>query len=166
MDLYVLRHGKAQDHGLAAGDFERNLTVEGKAEVEKIACSMRKLGLRFDYVATSPLNRAKQTAVVVLEQFGSNRLEEWNELKPEARLPDLYGRLSALGASSKVLLVGHEPLLSSLVADAMADGGPTECRLALKKGGLARIAVTSIRRDRLSGILVWLLTPKLLRRLS
>jgi phosphohistidine phosphatase len=166
LELYILRHGKAQDHGLAAGDFRRDLTVAGRAEVEEIAVSIRALNLRLDTMATSPLNRAKQTAQIVSKRLKLGRPEEWDELKPEAYLSNLYRRIAPLGIDSRIMLVGHEPLLSGLMVDVMAGGERVSCDLALKKAGLAKLTITHIGQARLSGSLNWLLTPKLLRKIS
>jgi phosphohistidine phosphatase len=166
MYVYILRHGKAQDHNHTTGDFKRNLTVAGSAEVEQIGTSMKNLGLSFDTIATSPLNRARQTAQIVAKRIGAARPAEWDELKPEADLASLYGKLYALGVDSRVLLVGHEPHLSCLIADVMTGGQDTGCGLVLRKPGLARLAISTLMPDQLSGNLDLLLTPKVLRRLS
>ena len=63
MDLFILRHGEAGKK-LATGnrDFERSLTVTGQKEVADIAKSLKDLGIKFDFILTSPLKRAHQTA--------------------------------------------------------------------------------------------------------
>jgi phosphohistidine phosphatase len=54
------------------------------------------------------------------------------------------------------MLVGHEPDFS-LTISALIGGG----KVILKKGGLARVDITTI--DALQGELVWLLPPKSMR---
>jgi phosphohistidine phosphatase len=56
-----------------------------------------------------------------------------------------------------MMLVGHEPDFS-LTISALTGGG----RILLKKGGLARVDLTS--SEPLQGELVWLLPPKVMTR--
>ncbi|MEH1949782.1 MAG: histidine phosphatase family protein, partial [Nostoc sp.] len=58
MELYLIRHGIAEDKGLGIKDEERSLTKEGRQKTEKVAQKLVKLGLNFDLILTSPLVRA------------------------------------------------------------------------------------------------------------
>jgi len=166
MDLYILRHGKAQDHGLAAGDFKRNLTISGREEVEQIGRTMRDLGMVFDCIATSPLNRAMQTAQIISKRLKMDKMDKWDELKPEGTLASLYKRLFSFKVDSKILLVGHEPLLTFLILDIVSGDSQAQGGITLKKAGMAKITVYAARPDRMQGSLNWLLTPRQLRRMS
>lgn len=163
MDLFILRHGEAGKHSVAArNDFRRTLTITGKQEIEEIAKAFVKLGLEFDFVFTSPLIRCKQTAEIILQYVKSkNNVEELHELRPEGNKLELYNKLSKLKQDSLTLLVGHEPYLSELIGDAI--GGAS--RIDLKKGGLARIRTTSFQ-PKIQGNLRWLLTPKHMKKIS
>jgi len=90
-------------------------------------------------------------------------LEQWNELRPEANRSDLYRRLSKLKQDSEILLVGHEPYLGTMIGEMVSGNGNSH--ISLKKGGLAKIRVTSFV-PKASGELRWLLTPKQIRKLS
>src|ERR1041384_1093818 len=117
MDLFILRHGEAGKK-LATGnrDFERSLTVTGQKEVADIAKSLKDLGIKFDFILTSPLKRAHQTAAIVSKVFkNEKKMEDWNELRPEGNRLELYRKLSQFKQQSSVLLVGHEPYLSDMV---------------------------------------------------
>ncbi len=165
VDLYVLRHGEAGKR-LAAGskDSERALTVAGAKEVEEIAGALAKLGVKPGIVATSPLARARQTALIVAKKLRiKNRLEDWDELKPEGSRAKLYERLARFKPDASVMVVGHEPYLSTLVSELAFDG--IRGRVAMKKAGLARVDVVSLR-PRPKGELRWLLTPKVMKRLG
>jgi phosphohistidine phosphatase len=165
VDLYVLRHGEAGKR-LAAGskDSERALTVAGAKEVEEIAGAIAKLGIKPDLVATSPLARAHQTAAIVAKKLKiKNRLQDWDELKPEGSRIRLYERLAKFKPEASVMVVGHEPYLSSLVSELAFDG--QKGRVVMKKGGLARVGLTSLR-PRPKGELRWLLTPRIMKRME
>ena len=166
MDLYVLRHGEAGERLPAGGsDSERPLTVTGIEEVEQVADGLSTLGLKFDLVATSPLLRSLQTARIVSKvlKIKKGKIQEWNELKPEGNRLDLYRRLGQFKFESCVLVVGHEPYLSNMVAEAVL--GNHASRLVLKKAGVARLGLTSVV-PKAKGELRWLLTPRLLKKLA
>lgn len=167
MDLFLLRHGEAGKRLTAmARDRERPLTVAGRQEVEKIGRALARSGLEFDLVATSPLRRAAETASAVSEAFKRTKLEEWPELSPEGSREALYRRLARVKAGSCVLCVGHEPYLTTVIGEVAgrAEQSPG-FRIALKKGGLARVSITTFS-PRVTGELRWLLTPKQIRKMA
>jgi phosphohistidine phosphatase len=169
MDVFLLRHGEAGGRVVpSTKDLERSLTARGKKEVESIAEALATLKFRFDVIATSPLRRSKETASIVGKAFRNKpRPEDWDELKPEGIRQDLYRRLAKVKPGSSVLLVGHEPYLSTAIGEITCKttdsvGG---FRVALKKGGLAKVSVTSFH-PRINGELRWLLTPKQIQRMA
>jgi phosphohistidine phosphatase len=142
-------------------DGARHLTSEGSKEVEEVCQRLDSLGLKLDKIATSPLKRAKETADIAGRVFNVE-VEEWEELKPEASREDLATKLSRIKRDSSLLLVGHEPFLSSFVAGAVGAG--PEAKILLKKSGLVRISVSSFS-PKLTGELRWLLSPRIIKRL-
>lgn len=164
MNAYFLRHGEAgRRASIPSRDFERSLTTSGQEEMEKIASSMEKMGLEFDKILTSPLARAHETAKIVAKfQESYGKIEDWDELSPEGNRLDLYRKLAKLEKDAHVLLVGHEPYLSTAIGEIIS--GSLSTRLVLKKGGMARVQITSFSPQP-TGELRWLLTPKLLRKL-
>lgn len=164
MDLFILRHGEAGRGSITArDDSKRALTLEGEKEIKNISEGIKELGIEFDYIFTSPLLRAKQTAELVSKIVTSkNQIKELDELKPEGNKLQLYSKLSNLKQDSSVLIVGHEPYLSGLAGEAISNG---ECKIDLKKAGLIRIRVTHTL-PKLKGELRWLLTPKHLKRIA
>ena len=166
MDLFILRHGEAEQRvSTEHSDFHRPLTAAGQEEVLGIAKSLNKLGIKFDIVVTSPLKRAHQTAMIAAKVFNNEqRVEEWNELKPEGNRLNLYHKLSQFKEQSSILLVGHEPYLSEVVSELIFEGNSSG-RIVLKKAGLARIRIIS-STPKLQGELIWLLAPSLLENMS
>ena len=168
MEIYFLRHGEAGKRmAVAEKDSERGLTESGKVEIREIGESMASLNLKFDLVATSPLKRAKETAIIVNEAMKRRGgVEEWVELVPEGSREALYRRLGKQRAGTSLLLVGHEPYLTTAINELAAKGGSQgSARIVLKKGGLARLSVSG-SGARLSGELRWLLSPKLIRKMA
>jgi phosphohistidine phosphatase len=168
LEVYFLRHGEAGKRlAVAERDSERGLTETGKQEVKGIGESMASLNLRFDLVASSPLKRAVETATIVnraLKRKGV--VEEWSELVPEGSREALYRKLGKQRGGASILLVGHEPYLTTAINELAAKDGPEgSTRILLKKGGLARLSVSG-SGARLSGELRWLLSPKLIRKMA
>lgn len=167
VELYILRHGEAGKRiPSVSKDSERTLTVTGQEEVKEVATALDRLGVTFDFVVTSPLKRASQTAGIVAKMLKVKRgsIEEWAELKPEGKKAELYRKLSQFKPESSVLMVGHEPYLSMMVSE-IAFGSSTAGSIVLKKAGLAKLTVTAFQ-PRVKGELRWLLTPKLLKKIA
>jgi len=165
MNIFILRHGEAGNRSsVPSKDFERPLTLSGKQEIEDIAKVLHdRLEIKFARIATSPLARALQTAEIVSNAYkGSSKLEMWDELKPEGSKPSLERKLSKLRQDSNVLLVGHEPYLSTLMSSIIS--GEPPARIALKKGRLAKIRISSFS-PKATGELKWLLTPKQIKKM-
>ena len=161
MNLYILRYGIAADHdthGLA-NDADRPLTPEGERKVWQIAEAMGKLELSFDLILSSPYLRARRTAEIVAEHLEAGRkLELSDTLTPGGstrRLVELLNR--ARPSPETVLLVGHEPYLSGLIS--LLVSGKETFGVVLKKGGLCKLKIESLKHGRCAS-LQWLLTPK------
>ncbi|MFM6183502.1 MAG: phosphohistidine phosphatase SixA, partial [Dolichospermum sp.] len=80
MELYLIRHGIAEEHQPKLKDEERQLTLEGREKTEKIAQRLVKLGFNFDLILTSPLVRAYQTAEILIAAGLSSQLETSDHL--------------------------------------------------------------------------------------
>ena len=158
MDLFILRHGKAEMSSDGTADAARALTRKGKEGVKKVAQWMKGNKIRFDAIATSPLKRAQGTAkivVAVLDQ--KDRLVVWDELAPGGDLDTVCYHASGYGEHATVLVIGHEPGLSMLVSKIIGD--TSNGSIGFAKAGLAKIQNYSYTKHP-SGDLQWLRTPK------
>lgn len=160
MELILLRHGKAQDHGHPQGDGARQLVPKGREQAQRAAFFMRDVGLLPHLVLTSPLVRARQTAEVFCETAGlpGPVVQAWLAcgMHPDAALRELAG----FSEFQRICLVGHEPDFSTLIAWLThGEGGAVEMR----KGG---VAVLSLQPPARQGILHVLIAPQWLPRLS
>jgi len=168
MDLFILRHGEA-DKSSNGDDFVRPLTVEGTLDVTYVAGWLNDLGVEFDAIITSPLKRAQQSASIVSKIFNiEDNLMNWEELQPGRNRIEFYQKLSSeqlFNEESVVLVVGHEPYLSSLISDIISEPNASS-HVVLKKAGLAKIRITSQYAQTMHGELEWLLTPKLMKNIS
>jgi phosphohistidine phosphatase len=162
MDFYIVRHGEAgKSLSSLRKDRERSLTATGRRQTENLAKFLQGLGLKFDEVVTSPLPRARETAELLVKGQRKVDLQVWEELRPEGDKEAMLSRLAKLGHNSKVLLVGHEPYLGVLIADLL---GAEPGTLVLKKGGIARVRITTFS-PRAKGEFRWLLSPRVLKRI-
>ena len=165
MDIFILRHAEAgKSLPARAKDAERPLTAEGRDELEDVARSLARLKLKPNHIISSPLKRASETATIVARALkGKAKVEIWDELKPEGSKQELYKKLSKLEPESRVLVVGHEPYLSQMMNELMGHQGAA--RIVLRKSGLARLSIGPFI-PKPEGELRWLLTPRLLKRMS
>src|SRR5207245_9226298 len=113
-------------------------------------------------VDTSPMRRARENAEIAAKILEIPTLEEWDELQPDGSKTGLYRKLARLEQNLRPILVGHEPYLTSMIGEII---GTTSAKIVLKKGGVAKVRITSFS-PRISGELRWLLTPTLIAKLS
>lgn len=111
MRLYLMRHGEAEPFG--RNDADRALTQTGRAAV----ASKQALLPDVDRMIVSPYLRALQTADILVGE-GLNvrhRLVD-DRVLPECPLSPIIDELILPGLQHQ-LIVAHNPLLSSLVAE-------------------------------------------------
>lgn len=158
MELFILRHGKAEKSSDDIPDAARALTHDGKEEVKKVAHWMKGKKIRFDVIATSPLKRARGTAKIVATVLDQkDRVVIWDELAPGGDPDTVCYHASEYGEHGSVLVIGHEPGLSMLIRKITGD--TINDSMGLAKAGLAKIQNYSYKK-RPSGTLQWLLAPK------
>ena len=161
MNLYLLRHGIAADRGnsVQGTDAERPLLPKGRRRLRHIAKAMGVMKINFDLILTSPLVRARQTAEIVVKTLKRRKqLKFSDELTPGGNPKLLVQQLNDLQPQPKhILLVGHEPDLSKLIA--LLTSGNTTMAIDLKKGSLCKLETDQLRYGRCA-TLAWLLAPK------
>lgn len=154
MILHFLRHGRAGQSRPGGDDDARELTAEGIDELRAAAPLWRRLNLRPDVVISSPLPRALQTAELVCEAIGGSPLVD-DRLRPGAHWPEFARTLAAHPEARRVMFVGHEPDLSSAIAELT---GAASVRM--RKGGLACVEFYGVPEPG-TGEIAWLLDPDL-----
>ncbi len=155
MQLYFLRHGLAEwPEWDPARDHERPLTKEGVKKMKAIAQAIARLDPKFDAILSSPYTRAWQTADIVANALGLEARAE-PRLAPGFNIESLTEIVRVNAEAKSLLLIGHEPTFSAVIAQLIGGG-----RVVIKKGALARVDVDG--DGELHGELVWLLQPKVL----
>ena len=166
MNLYLLRHAIAVEAEQFSGkDSERPLTRQGEKKMRRIALGMKALELSFDVILSSPYRRAQETTAIVTSKFKVRRgIQLTDSLAPEGSREALVAALSKIAKHAEdVMLVGHEPYLSTFAAELVF--GIASPGLNLKKGGLCKLRVDQIHTARCAK-LDWVLTPRQLIALA
>lgn len=164
LEISFLRHAIAAERGSGGVSEEhRPLTDEGRRKMAQAARGMKKLGLRFDALVSSPLLRALQTAEIVQQQLNiEGDLEIEESMRPGGDLSELL--ISLRGRREKsFLLVGHEPTLSSWIRNLL--GCARSSSVELKKGALCRLMLERAEPGTRTELIA-LLPPKVLRGLG
>ena len=154
MILYFLRHGDAGTQASGMADDERLLTDDGIAALRSAAPLWRRLNLRPDVVLTSPLARARQTADLFCEAIVVEPNAD-DGLRPGASWGNLARAMSVHPDARRVLFVGHEPDLSSAIAELSGAGS-----VRMRKGSLACLEFYGVPEPG-AGEIAWLLDPDL-----
>jgi phosphohistidine phosphatase len=163
MDLYIVRHGIAIDREdpKRPPDPERYLTEDGIEKTKQAAKGVVALGITADVLISSPYVRAMQTAEIFATALGHSKQKiRYSDLLLPGAEPSLFFReLAKDKQSSSVFAFGHAPHLDELIAAAF---GSKHSITALKKSGVAALTLKRISPP--SAQLIWLATPKILRR--
>lgn len=119
MKIYLVRHGEAVPEEDAGSDRDRWLSRTGRDSVRVLGRLLLEQGLVFeapiDTILCSPLPRAVQTAEILaecLQYIGV--IESLRALEPSAQ--PMIASKAVLARGKAVLVVGHEPSISSLGA--------------------------------------------------
>ena len=163
MKITLLRHGEAVEMSEWKGtDSDRPLTEKGREKMEEISKSISRLGWKFDLVFSSPYQRAKATAEIVVGELNiAEPIRVSEAMSCEGDMMDIVKELKELDSNfERILMVGHEPHLSSLISFLIT--GETSYSFEMKKGGLCRLALDSLSEEGRCARLLALIPPKVL----
>lgn len=165
MQIFLLRHGLAGHFGDPAwpDDHLRPLTTQGINRLNQHMAALASLGLSIERILSSDYVRARQTADIADRHLGRPGVEETDLLHPGGYPSKVEALLAKMtGSVQRVMLVGHEPQMSSLVSWFMA--GDDGLAVRFKKGAVVRIDFDGVP-DAGLGELRYMLTPKLMDQL-
>ena len=115
MELYLLRHGIAEDH--AATDADRQLTDEGRQKLHRVMKRAAAAGVEPSLILSSPYKRALETAEIAASELHyKGEILRTGSLTPDSSPPSLWSEIRDHRNEPAILLAGHEPLFSSTVA--------------------------------------------------
>ncbi len=137
MKLYIVRHAAAIERTAEVPEEQRYLTPEGRAFIRKTARTMVEKKVNPDLILTSPLIRAVQTADILAEALSyAGPLHVADELSPGFGMAALRKVLDTFPAVQELVLVGHEPDLSGVIASLLDLPG-----FNLKKGVAVKLCI-------------------------
>lgn len=135
MKLYLMQHAPACS---AAENPEKPLSPAGIDQAKAAAAGVKRLGLSFDLIITSPKRRAQQTAALIAERirYPYSDILSTGAASPMA-LPDELLELLAQEDAEQILVVGHLPHLATLAGRLLSGA-----MLQFENTGLTCIEVT------------------------
>jgi len=158
MEIYLLRHAIADDRSPSGRDYDRRLTDEGREKLRRVLKRAAAAGVQPSLILSSPLVRAVQTAEIAAEDLGyKGKIVRVECLAPEGSPPEVWQEIRSRHDEKSVVLAGHEPLFSSIVAYLL---GATRSMVDFRKAGLVRIDVHGFGATP-AGVLQWMLIPKI-----
>ena len=158
MELYLLRHGIAEDGHANQPDSLRALVPEGERRLRQVLKRAAAADVSPSLILSSPYLRARQTAAIAQEMLaGARETLRSDTLTPMGRPDEVWQEIRTHRAESGILLASHEPLCSQLTAFLLCCPA---LRLDFKKGMLVRIDFDSLGAAP-HGILRWILTASL-----
>jgi phosphohistidine phosphatase len=123
--LIFVRHGKAEDGSSEITDFERSLTLKGKAIAREMARALMEKEKSLGIILTSPAFRALETALIFAGEYGiePDKVILNSDLYFKMSLQNLPNVLSSLNEDTDVVtLFGHNPSFTQIVNSISREG--------------------------------------------
>jgi phosphohistidine phosphatase len=158
MEIYILRHGVAEEPQAGQPDAERSLTPDGRKKLRNVLRTAASAGVAPSLILTSPFKRALQTAQMaaeILEYKGE--LLRTKALEPGSSPKTVWDEIRVHKDEARLLLAGHEPLFSRLTAYLL---GSPNLEVDFKKGAIVCVEIDRFAAEP-HGVLRWMLTSKL-----
>jgi len=158
MQIYLLRHGIAEDAKPGQSDADRALTSEGRDKLRRVLKRARAADVSPTLILSSPLRRALETAEIAKNVLDlKDDIVRTGALTPDSSPAAVWDEIRTHKNESAILLASHEQLMSSALAYLL--DSPT-LLVDFKKGALARVDC-----DRLGPkpkcVMKWMLTAGL-----
>jgi phosphohistidine phosphatase len=164
--IYIMRHGDAatmQEAGVTT-DEDRPLTDLGREEVALMAGILERLSVKPALILSSPLVRARQTAEIVSEHFGSLvGVTNGMDLAPGGSPAGVLAHILRHGRPSETVLTGHMPDVAILAG--FLAWNQRESFIRFRTAGVCRIDLPDDSPAPGYGDLRWLIPPRIAEQL-
>lgn len=143
-ELLLMRHAKSDWSSGVSADFDRPLNKRGEQSAPKMGQWLAANQLHADHIVCSPAKRAKQTVQRVCPEINFDLQNiRWEQRVYEASLGDLLKVLAQCPPDAqRVLLIGHNPGLESLLLYLAGDAPLTGDGKRMTTASVARLRVT------------------------
>lgn len=156
MELYLMRHGIAEDAKPGQPDAARPLTEDGCYKVEGVLELARNAGVDPDLILSSPYLRAIQTARIARDELAVREaVLEFPSIVPHGNPETVWNDLRSYAQYRSLFLTGHEPLFSQLAAYLL---NSPALLIEVKKASIIRIDVAAMGPTP-RGVLRWMMVP-------
>ncbi|NVM21331.1 MAG: phosphohistidine phosphatase SixA [Desulfobacterales bacterium] len=161
MEIYLMQHGPALPKDQ---DPEEGLSPAGKERIHAGGKALKKMGISFDVILSSPKKRSKETAAIVAEEvgFASDKIVETEKVKAMTPPEETVQALSELSGAGRVLIAGHLPSVAETASFLLTEG--SKAAVQFEMGGCCCIKVDELPTH--SGRLGWYLTPAQLKLIA
>jgi phosphohistidine phosphatase len=155
MNIFLIRHSKAEPASPAKKDIDRELTEEGVSIINH-SVELWKNGIKsFDFIITSPFKRAVQTAEIIAELTNyKNDLIIDSVLSPGSSTRSVI-QLAEVLIGENIAFVGHQPDMSYHISSLACN---SQVNLKFPPASIAKVSFNGSPQPG-KGILEFLLPP-------
>jgi len=155
MNIFLIRHGKAEPASPAKKDIDRELTDEGINIVKRSVGFWKNGIISFDFIFTSPFKRAVQTAEIIAELLNyKNELIKDRTLSPGSSTRSVI-QLAEVLDGDNIALVGHQPDMGYHISSLVCN---SQLNLKFSPASIAKVSFNGKPKPG-KGILEFLLPP-------
>ena len=165
-NIIILRHAKSDWSDSTLDDFDRPLNKRGKKAAPLMGKILALSQVPVNLVLSSPANRAKNTALLALEELDYDVPVKWVEDFYHGDTSSFLDTIKELDDSIEtIMVVGHNPGLENLIEDLVSAGS---LQIKLPTAGLVFIECSSptwTMIDQSYCELKWFLIPRLIKKI-
>ena len=161
MEIYLMQHGSALPK---EQDPDEGLSPGGEARIHASGKALKKMGISFDVILSSPKKRSKQTASIVAKEveFPPEKIMETEKVKAMTPPEETIKALAEYAGNQRILIAGHLPSVAEVASFLLTEG--SKATIEFERGGCCRIDVEDLPTH--SGHLRWYLTPEQLKLIT
>jgi phosphohistidine phosphatase len=140
MNVYLIRHGEAEQTSEYKPHEERELTIEGIEILKNSAQIWKNYSTNFEMILSSPLKRAMQTAEIIKETFEvkAHVMQEISLLNG-GQTEDLLNLAGSLDLNN-LAMIGHQPDIGIHISKMI---GTMEINFRIPPAAIAKISFNS-----------------------
>jgi phosphohistidine phosphatase len=161
VEIYLMQHGPALPK---EQDPDEGLSPDGEARIHASAKALKKMGVSFDIIISSPKKRSRQTANIVAKEIGfpSEKILETEKVKAMTPPEETIKTLTEYTGNKRIMIAGHLPSVAEVASFLLTEG--SKAKIEFEMGGCCRIDAEDLPTH--SGHLRWYLTPEQLKLIA
>ena len=128
--LYLMRHGKSDWNHPYKDDIDRIVSKVGIDKTKKIGNFFVQENINPEKIICSPAIRTRQTLDIIINNFTEEPIIEFEKKLYFGLENNLKDLLKTQGKIKSILVIGHEPILSSSIKELNDEKGSENFKLA------------------------------------